>query len=97
MRRGGPEYNVKPTANPAPVEKPKPRHEALNNEAPSKPKPRPEADLPSPSVDLILEVELLGWEAELAGLEAVPLAKQDTGRIKIVKAAISGILRKLGR
>lgn len=97
MRRGGPEYNIKPTANPAPVEIPKPQHEALNNEAPSKLKPRPEVDLPSPSVNLILEVELLGLEAELTRLEALPPDKQDTGRIQTVKGRISEILRKLGR
>jgi hypothetical protein len=82
------------------VEKPEPRQEALDNKI-STPKPQPEEVISAPSDDLVLdlalEVELSGLEAELIMLESLPLAEQDTGRIKTVKASISRILRKLGR
>jgi hypothetical protein len=82
------------------VEKPKPRQESLDNRV-STPKPQPEVVIPAPSDDLVLdlalEVELQGLEAELIGLESLPLARRDTGRIRTVKARISEILRRLGR
>src|ERR1035438_2595659 len=100
MRRSGPDHDPIPTPTPVSVEKPKPRQESLDNRI-STQKPQPEVVIPAPSDDLVLdlalEVELQGLEAELIGLESLPLARQDTGRIRTVKARISEILRRLGR
>ena len=98
MRRRGPDHN--PPTTPAPAVTPKPQHESLAGGNTPTPKLRLKADLPPPSEDLALislELELQDMETELTGLEALPLAEQDTGRINTVKDRISVILRKLGR